>query len=82
MAFPGGDLCQSGGTGQLSNPLTVEMSMGQMVEDVQLAVNGAKPVRFFRPHRRDGSHCEGNQGRNFVHLQRRRTINGEDIRQT
>ncbi|MGI6004622.1 MAG: 3-methyl-2-oxobutanoate dehydrogenase subunit VorB [Christensenellales bacterium] len=27
--------------------LTVEMSSGQMVEDVRLAVNGAKPVRFF-----------------------------------
>ncbi len=27
--------------------LTVEMSMGQMVEDVRLAVNGAKPVHFF-----------------------------------
>lgn len=27
--------------------LTVEMSMGQMVEDVKLAVNGAIPVHFF-----------------------------------
>ncbi len=27
--------------------LTVEMSMGQMVEDVRLAVNGKKPVEFF-----------------------------------
>ncbi|MDD6307747.1 MAG: 3-methyl-2-oxobutanoate dehydrogenase subunit VorB [Clostridia bacterium] len=27
--------------------LTVEMSMGQMVEDVRLAVNGKKPVSFF-----------------------------------
>lgn len=27
--------------------LTVEMSMGQMVEDVKLAVNGKKPVEFF-----------------------------------
>jgi 2-oxoglutarate ferredoxin oxidoreductase subunit alpha len=27
--------------------LTVEMSMGQMVEDVEKAVAGAKPVRFF-----------------------------------
>ena len=27
--------------------LTVEMSMGQMVEDVRLAVNGKKPVHFF-----------------------------------
>ena len=27
--------------------LTVEMSMGQMVEDVRLAVNGKKPVKFY-----------------------------------
>ena len=27
--------------------LTVEMSMGQMVDDVRLAVNGAKPVSFY-----------------------------------
>lgn len=27
--------------------LTVEMSLGQMVDDVRLAVNGAKPVTFF-----------------------------------
>lgn len=27
--------------------LTVEMSMGQMVEDVRLAVNGRKPVHFY-----------------------------------
>ena len=27
--------------------LTVEMSLGQMVEDVRLSVNGAKPVHFF-----------------------------------
>jgi len=27
--------------------LTVEMSMGQMVEDVRLAVNGRRPVEFF-----------------------------------
>jgi 2-oxoglutarate ferredoxin oxidoreductase subunit alpha len=27
--------------------LTVEMSMGQMVEDVRLAANGTKPVHFF-----------------------------------
>ena len=27
--------------------LTVEMSMGQMVEDVRLAVNGQRPVHFF-----------------------------------
>jgi 2-oxoglutarate ferredoxin oxidoreductase subunit alpha len=27
--------------------LTVEMSMGQMVEDVEKVVAGAKPVKFF-----------------------------------
>ena len=27
--------------------LVVEMSMGQMVDDVRLAVNGKKPVSFF-----------------------------------
>ena len=27
--------------------LTVEMSMGQMVDDVRLAVNGKKPVEFY-----------------------------------
>ena len=27
--------------------LTVEMSMGQMVDDVKLAVEGKKPVHFF-----------------------------------
>ena len=27
--------------------VTIELSMGQMIEDVRLAVNGAKPVAFF-----------------------------------
>lgn len=27
--------------------LTVEMSMGQMIDDVKLAVNGKKPVEFY-----------------------------------
>lgn len=27
--------------------LSVEMSMGQMVEDIQLAVNGKAPVHFY-----------------------------------
>ena len=27
--------------------ITIEMSTGQMVEDVRLAVNGKKPVEFF-----------------------------------
>ena len=33
--------------GTASSFLTVEMSMGQMVEDVRLAVNGRKPVSFY-----------------------------------
>ncbi|MBQ8538011.1 MAG: 3-methyl-2-oxobutanoate dehydrogenase subunit beta, partial [Clostridia bacterium] len=33
--------------GHVKHFLTVEMSMGQMVEDVRLAVNGEKPVHFF-----------------------------------
>ncbi|HIS01452.1 MAG TPA: 3-methyl-2-oxobutanoate dehydrogenase subunit VorB [Candidatus Excrementavichristensenella intestinipullorum] len=32
---------------QVKGMLTVEMSLGQMVEDVRLAVNGACPVAFF-----------------------------------
>ncbi len=32
---------------QVKGMLTVEMSLGQMVEDVRLAVNGACPVEFF-----------------------------------
>lgn len=32
---------------QVNNFLTVEMSLGQMVEDVKLAVNGKKPVHFY-----------------------------------
>ena len=31
----------------LKGVLTVEMSLGQMVDDVRLAVNGQCPVRFF-----------------------------------
>ncbi len=33
--------------GKVDSVLTVEMSTGQMVEDVRLAVNGKKPVHFF-----------------------------------
>ena len=32
---------------QVKGFLTVEMSVGQMVEDVRLAVNGAVPVEFY-----------------------------------
>ena len=31
----------------LKGILTVEMSLGQMVDDVRIAVNGQCPVRFF-----------------------------------
>lgn len=34
-------------TGQVKGLLVVEMSMGQMVDDVRLAVNGKKPVEFY-----------------------------------
>jgi 2-oxoglutarate ferredoxin oxidoreductase subunit alpha len=33
--------------GKTANFLTVEMSCGQMVEDIKLIVNGRKPVYFF-----------------------------------
>ncbi len=33
--------------GQVKDILTVEMSMGQMIEDVRLAVNGKIPVHFY-----------------------------------
>ena len=33
--------------GNVKNFLCVEMSMGQMVDDVRLCVNGRKPVSFF-----------------------------------
>ena len=33
--------------GQVAGILTVEMSAGQMVEDVRLAVEGRTPVRFY-----------------------------------
>ena len=32
---------------QVNEFLAVEMSMGQMVEDVRLGANGKRPVRFF-----------------------------------
>ncbi|MBS9767763.1 MAG: 3-methyl-2-oxobutanoate dehydrogenase subunit VorB [Flavobacteriaceae bacterium] len=34
-------------TNQVKGFMTVEMNAGQMVEDVRLAVNGAKPVEFY-----------------------------------
>ena len=32
---------------QVKAVLTVEMSLGQMLDDVKLAVNGTKPVQFY-----------------------------------
>jgi 2-oxoglutarate/2-oxoacid ferredoxin oxidoreductase subunit alpha len=43
--FPSGELARLAGEGKRF--LAVEMSMGQMVEDLRLAVNGAAPVDFF-----------------------------------
>lgn len=43
--FPSAPLARIAKTA--SRFLTVEMSAGQMVEDVRLAVNGAKPVEFY-----------------------------------
>ena len=43
--------------------LVVEMSMGQMVEDVRLAVRGRVPGRVLRPHRRHHPHAGGSAGR-------------------
>ena len=44
--FPTDELNRLADTG-VSSFLCVEMSMGQMVEDVRLCVNGRKPVSFF-----------------------------------
>ena len=43
--FPSGELARLAAQGKRF--LAVEMSMGQMVEDLRLAVNGAAPVDFF-----------------------------------
>ncbi|MCL1849138.1 MAG: 3-methyl-2-oxobutanoate dehydrogenase subunit beta, partial [Clostridiales bacterium] len=45
--FPYPDATIEKYTAQAKTFLCVEMSMGQMVEDVRLAVNGRKPVEFF-----------------------------------
>jgi 2-oxoglutarate ferredoxin oxidoreductase subunit alpha len=37
----------------------VEMSNGQMVEDVRLALNGARPVEFLQPHGRQCALARG-----------------------
>ena len=44
--FPYAPLGELARKDQVKAVLTVEMSLGQMVEDVRLAVNGAKPVSF------------------------------------
>lgn len=44
--FPSRQLARLAAQPSVKAILTVEMSLGQMVEDVALAVNGAKPVRF------------------------------------
>ena len=43
--FPSEAFCKA--ADQVKGFLTVEMSAGQMVEDVRLAVNGKKPVEFY-----------------------------------
>ncbi|MDD3946715.1 MAG: 3-methyl-2-oxobutanoate dehydrogenase subunit VorB [Clostridia bacterium] len=45
--FPSDAIAKVAAEPQVKRFLTVELSMGQMVEDVRLAVNGAKPVDFY-----------------------------------
>ena len=45
--FPDDAIGRSADSKKTRKFLTVEMSMGQMVEDVRLAVNGRKPVEFY-----------------------------------
>lgn len=45
--FPEDSIGKSADSKKTKMFLTVEMSMGQMVEDVRLAVNGRKPVGFY-----------------------------------
>ena len=45
--FPNAAFDQTLANGKVKKFLTVEMSMGQMVDDVRLAVNGRAPVDFF-----------------------------------
>ena len=44
--FPSAALAEAAGAESVKSLLAVEISAGQMVEDVRLAVNGAKPVDF------------------------------------
>jgi len=45
--FPGKAIRQAAEKDTCKNVLSVEMSMGQMVEDVQLCVQGKRPVRWY-----------------------------------
>ncbi len=45
--FPEKSIAKAADADHVQGFLTVEMSAGQMVEDVRLAVNGKKPVEFF-----------------------------------
>lgn len=45
--FPQSELNELAGQDNIKGFLTVEMSTGQMVDDVRLAVNGQKPVEFY-----------------------------------
>lgn len=45
--YPGEALAHLAGQNRVKAVLTVEMSLGQMVDDVRLAVEGRKPVHFY-----------------------------------
>lgn len=45
--FPTAEIRKEASRANIKTVLTVEMSTGQMVEDVEHAVQGAKPVKFF-----------------------------------
>ena len=44
----------------------VEMSCGQMKDDVELSLNGRIPVSFFRPSRRNDTFAYGNSGKSHA----------------
>ena len=57
--------------------LVVEMSNGQLLEDVRLALNGARPVEFFN---RMGGNVPGHEEvLRFVHEQARRHLPGSSV---
>jgi 2-oxoglutarate ferredoxin oxidoreductase subunit alpha len=45
--FPSDNIAKVAAQGSVKSFLAAELSMGQMVEDVRLAVNGKKPVEFY-----------------------------------